>query len=83
MAAESPKRKMLYAIQAFCWTLFFTICGGIYLARTVNSSKIDTEYCGTLASQDTTISDACDSINDKYYDVMFYAGPFSDEDEMA
>ena len=59
MAAESPKRKMVYAIQAGVWTIFFLICGSIYLARLNNVNKLNSALC---------VND-CDDIN--YYDVMF------------
>ena len=67
MAAKSPKRKMVYAIQAGVWTIFFLICGSIYLARLNNVNKLNSAVCD--------VAD-CGDVN--FYDVMFFSADPSD-----
>lgn len=82
MAAETPRRKLAFAIQAAIWTLFFLMCGAVYLARAVNVSKIDSKFCDDLAIT-KEIKDACDYANGNYYDVMFFEGTWKDDNKAA
>merc|ERR1712216_174422 len=62
---------MMFAIQAGIWTIFFGVCGGIYLAYMINANNIDSAYC-----DNTLLESACNSVDDKVYDNLIYQASY-------
>ena len=77
MACESPKRKMCYAFHAVFWFILFGVSGGFYLDRWSNANKIDSYYCD---DPNILTKALCNVYKDKYYDNLFWNGPYSASD---
>ena len=94
MEAESPARKLSYMIQGIVWTILFATMGGIYLSYMVNANKwndlFDLKACEASTQMKAWIalinSDggnvSCEDFKDRVYDLMFWAGPWDDEDQL-
>lgn len=78
MGSESPSHKIMFAILAGIWTIFFAVCGGIYLSYMSNAISVDDAICGD--SKTTVMADLCNQYNGKAYDNFWLAGDFSESD---
>ena len=95
MDLESPGRKLSYMIQGIVWTILFATMGGIYLSYMVNANKwndlFDVDDCEASAEAAQFIAQikalggdlSCKDLDDRVYDLMFWAGPFDSDQEQA